>query len=195
VDAGLNANTLYAYRVKARDAVLPTPNENTFSEIDDAATLIQTPGGIAFFNVTNDSAQVTATGTFTNLNAGMSGIYFDVSPPGAYGNAFTWIQSNTATITGLLAGQSYIVKAKARNQDGIETAFGSSSQIDTIPFIGDCNNDGLLNVEGDIPCFVDALLGFDIPEGAIFRSDLNFDGFTDGLDVQEMVNCFVVGCN
>lgn len=195
VDAGLNANTLYTYRVKARDGVLPTPNENTFSEPDDAATLIQTPGGIAFFNVTNDSAQVTATGTFTNLNVGMSGIFFDVSPPGAYGNAFTWIQSNTATITGLLAGQSYIVKAKARNQDGIETAFGSSTQIDTIPFIGDCNNDGLLNVEGDIPCFVDALLGFDIPEGAIFRSDLNFDGFTDGLDVQEMVNCFVFGCN
>ncbi|GMU34952.1 MAG: hypothetical protein HS101_11080 [Planctomycetia bacterium] len=195
VDAGLNANTLYAYRVKARDAVLPTPNENTFSEIEDAATLIQTPSGIAFFNVTNDSAQVTATGAFTNLNAGMSGIYFDVSPPGPYGNAFTWIQSNTTTITGLLAGQSYIVKAKARNQDGIETAFGSSSQIDTIPFIGDCNNDGLLNVEGDIPCFVDALLGIDIPEGAIFRSDLNFDGFTDGLDVQEMVNCFVFGCN
>lgn len=195
VDSGLNANTLYTYRVKARDGVLPTPNENTFSDPANAVTLIQTPGGIAFFNVTNDSAQVTATGTFTNLNQGMSGIFFDVSPPGPYGNAFTWIQSNTAVITGLLAGQSYIVKAKARNQAGIETAFGSSTQIDTIPFIGDCNNDGLLNVEGDIPCFVDSLLGIDNPEGSIFRSDLNFDGFTDGLDVQEMVNCFVFGCN
>lgn len=195
VDQGLNANTLYTYRVKARDAVLPTPNENTFSETVDAVTFVQTPTGIAFFNVSNNSVQVTATGAFTNLNLGMSGIFFDVSPPGPYGNAFTWLPMNSTTITGLLAGQSYTIKAKARNQFGVETAFGNSVVVDTIPLIGDCNNDGLLNVEGDIPCFVDALLGFDEPEGAIFRSDLNFDGFTDGLDVREMVNCFTFGCN
>ena len=195
VDSGLAANTLYTYRVKARDNVLPTPNENTFSDPVDAVTLIQTPTGIAFSNTTNDSVQVTATGAFTNLNLGMSGIFFDVDPPGAYGNAFTWLPMNSTTITGLLAGQSYTIKAKARNQFGVETAFGQSVVVETIPLIGDCNNDGLITVEGDIPCFVDALLGFDNPPGAIFRSDLNFDGFTDGLDAQEMVNCFTFGCN
>ena len=140
VDFGLTPNTQYCYRVKARDSN-GVPNEGNYSPIACTASHIQTPTGMAFSNVEFTTATVTATGAFTNLTTGMSGIYFDVDPPGAYGGAFTWQPSNTANLTGLLAGSSYTVRAKARNQNGIETPYGNSVVIETIPVYGDCDGD------------------------------------------------------
>lgn len=194
VDFSLTPNMQYCYRVKARDSN-GVPNEGAYSPAACIASHIQTPTGMAFSNVEYTTAQVTATGAFTSLNVGMSGIYFDVDPPGAYGGAFTWQQNNTAMLTGLMSGQSYTVRAKARNQDGIETPYGTSVVIETLVLFGDCNADGMVDIDGDVPCFVDALLGIDVPPGAIIRSDMNFDGFTDGLDVPEMIFCLTFGCN
>lgn len=194
MDSDLTPNTEYAYQVMARDDET-VPNQTAFSDPATAVTHIQAPVGMASFDTGTNSVQLTATGVFTNLNVGMSGIYFDADPPGSYGGIGTWQQTNSTFVTGLLAGRSYTFRAKARNQVGVETAWSAPIIVDTIPLIGDCNNDGVLDMEGDVPCFVDALLEIDEPEGAIYRSDLNFDGVTDGLDVTEMVNCMIYGCN
>lgn len=194
VDFGLTPNTEYGFRVMARDGE-SVPNQTAFSEPEYTVTHIQSPVGMAFSNVTNNSVQMTATGTFTNLTVGQSGILFDVDPPGDYGGAGVWLQTNSVAITDLLAGRSYNIRARARNQVGLESNWSPWTLVETIPLIGDCNNDGFFSMEGDLPCFVDALLGYDIPEGAVYRSDLNFDGQTDANDIVEMVNCLIYGCN
>lgn len=195
VDSGLQANTPYTFRVKARDGAVP-PNETDWSEPVTAVTLIQTPGAPAFMNSGPTSVTLTATGVFTNLNVEMSGLYFDCLTPDGIGGIQVWTQSTTAMVTGLTPNTSYLFRVKARNQIGVETPYGSVAEVTTAPIFGDCNNDFVVDVEGDLPCYVDALLGIDTdPPGGIERSDVNFDGMTDALDIPEMVFCLVFGCN
>jgi hypothetical protein len=61
--------------------------------------------------------------------------------------------------------------------------------------VGDCDGDGTLDMPGDLPCFVDALLGIDtMPPGGIARSNINGDATTDGGDAQGFVDCLTTGC-
>jgi hypothetical protein len=195
VDSDLDANTAYTYRVKVRDNVMPTPNETLFSADASVATLIQTPGPPATSNTTTTSVDLVATGTLTNLGVGMSGVFFESLTPGGNGGIQVWQQTTTASVTGLVPNTTYFFHVKARNQDGVETPFSSVVDVTTIPIFGDCNNDFVVDVEGDLPCYVDSLLEIDNPPGSIDRSDVNFDGFTDALDIPEMINCLVFGCN
>jgi len=60
---------------------------------------------------------------------------------------------------------------------------------------GDCDGNGMLEPIVDLPCFIGALLDSGLaPPCAVYRSDLNGDGFTDGQDVQAMANCIIQGC-
>lgn len=193
-DSGLAANTVYDYRVKARDGAA-IPNETSFSDPAGIATFIQTPAGLGFSNVTGNSVDLTASGVFTNLNLGMSGLFFDSLTPGGDGGLNVWQQSTMATATGLMPGMQYEFRVKARNQDGLETPWSPTITVFTPVLIGDCDNDGELILAADMPCFVDALLGIEQVPGAIGRSDLNFDTLTNGQDVQWFVFCFTFGCN
>ncbi len=58
----------------------------------------------------------------------------------------------------------------------------------------DCDGNGVFELNNDLPCFVNALLGIDTnPPGGICRADLNGDNATNGEDVSEFVQCAVLG--
>ncbi|MHC4066897.1 MAG: zinc-dependent metalloprotease family protein, partial [Planctomycetota bacterium] len=121
-DSGLETNTPYTYRVKARDSGSP-PNETAYSASLQTATRIETPTGLVIGTVTTDSVGLSAAGTFTNLNAGSSGIYFDSTTSGGDGGINEWLQITTDTATGLSPDTMYDFRTKARNQLGVETAY------------------------------------------------------------------------
>ncbi|MBN2448419.1 MAG: pre-peptidase C-terminal domain-containing protein [Phycisphaerae bacterium] len=119
-DSGLNANTEYYYRVKARDSAVP-PNETNLSNWVLVATLIETPASITFGTVNSSSIAMTATGTLTNLTLLSSGVYFDSETTGGDSGLNAWIHTTTDTAVGLTPNTSYTYRVKARNRDAIET--------------------------------------------------------------------------
>lgn len=130
-DCGLTANTYYTYRVKASDSA-PLPNETAYSPGAGAATYIETPQSVSFGPVTTSSIVVYATGTLTNLELGASGVYFDSTTTGGDGGINEWIQTTTDTATGLGPDTNYSFRARARNQDAVETDYTSSADTWTL---------------------------------------------------------------
>lgn len=60
---------------------------------------------------------------------------------------------------------------------------------------GDCDGNGMIEPTLDLSCFINALLHSETASFCtVFRSDVNEDGLTNGLDVLAMVNCMVQGC-
>ena len=121
-DNGLTPNTIYTYRVRARDSA-STPNETAYSLTMGAATEIETPTGVAFGTVTNSSIELMATGTLTGLTAGSSGVYFDSTTAGGDAGINEWIQTTTDVATGLSADTLYTFQVMARNQLGLQTPY------------------------------------------------------------------------
>lgn len=121
---GLSNNTLYQVKVTA----VNSSGESADSNIQTAYTPIETPTGVSIGSIDASSIALTATGTFTNLDKGSSGIQFsktggadtiiDDGFAGAAGQP--WIQNTppTTTDTGLSANVQYCYQAKARNGDG-----------------------------------------------------------------------------
>jgi len=132
VDTGLTPNTVYNYRVKARDNAAPTPNETLYSSNATGVTHIQTPTGVTFGTVTGNSIVLNASGTLSNLMAGQSGVYFDSTTPDGDGGINEWVKVTTDTATGLAPNTSYTFQAKARNMYGIETSYGPSAAKATL---------------------------------------------------------------
>lgn len=187
-------NAEFAYRVKARDSANP-PNETTPSFDATTATWIETPTGIFFGAVTNNSIQVNAGGFFSNLFAGQSGLYFEMTPSVAGSGANMWTQSTSVTVTGLSPATIYTFCVKARNRLGVETVCSPpASQATSGSSRGDCDGNGILQADIDTPCFVDVLLGINTDPGAAMRMDLNQDGVVDGLDIPLYVQCVTLGC-
>lgn len=166
----LSTNFPYSYTVKARDL---SPQQNSTAYSTPAfwsATAIQTPTGLSFANVTDTSMDVTATGTFANLNFGESGLFFEMTPAqGTGANAWTsGSTSTTVSVTGLTPGTNYTFRVKARNFYGsrggaYETPFTTSAQQATTGGVscatfGDVNQDGLIDGD-DIAGFTRAKLG------------------------------------
>jgi len=159
-DTGLLANTEYAYKVRAQDGVEP-PNRNAWSPTESTFTHIETPTGISFGTITDNTIEVTADGSFTNLAVGDSGIYFEMTPDEGTG-ANVWEQSQTITVSGLTPGTWYTFEVQARNQGQATTPWvgpvsvrttGGSCGYDP----GDVNQDGYVDGE-DIQCFTECLI-------------------------------------
>ncbi len=160
-DADLSANTVHTYSVRARDSANPR-NYGVYSFPGSAATHIETPAGIAFGAVNTTTIEVMAVGSFTNLAEDPSGLFFEMAPNEGSG-ANAWVQASTALVTGLTPGTAYTFRARARNQQGIETPWvGPVVQMTTggVPcaLAGDIDSDGLVN-GGDIAGYTRAKLG------------------------------------
>jgi hypothetical protein len=127
-NTGLTPNTSYTYQVKARDGATPTPNETAYSTpAASTATLIETPTGVSFGTVTNNSIVLNAGGTLTNLTTATSGVYFNSTTAGGNGGLNVWQQTTTDTATGLSPNTSYSFQVKARNQSSVETAYSATA--------------------------------------------------------------------
>lgn len=193
-DSGLVANTPYSYQLASRDSALPTPNQTAFSSPVTASTAIETPVGLSTGILGLDTVELVAQGSFTNLTAGASGLYFESLTPGGGGGINAWVQSTMVTVTGLMPDTDYEFQVKARNQDGVETAYGEPLVIHTYYMPGDCNNDLEFSVESDLDCIVDAMLGLETsPPGGAHRIDLNYDEITDGQDLPLIIECLRFG--
>jgi hypothetical protein len=59
---------------------------------------------------------------------------------------------------------------------------------------GDCDGNGIFDLNTDTECFVNVILGLNIESGAINRSDMNGNAIADGDDIAYFVNCAVNGC-
>lgn len=115
-----------AVNIDGAESLPSNPPPNTVK----AYTTIQTPTGVSFGTLSSGSIAVTATGTFSNLTSGSSGIQFNktggadtTADNGFPGAVQPWIQTTppTATDTGLSANVQYCYQAKARNGDSDET--------------------------------------------------------------------------
>jgi hypothetical protein len=120
-DSGLQTNRNYSYKVKARD-LSANYNQTAYSATVTLATMIETPAGLTFSNMTQSSIKVTAPGTFTRLSASQSGLYFEVTTlagaPVGGPQANAWVKTQTITASGLAPGVPYRFRIKARNYYG-----------------------------------------------------------------------------
>lgn len=135
VDSGLNPNASYSYQVQSRDNASPTANQGSYSTQVTAYTLIQTPTGVNFGAVTDNSIVVQAAGTFSFITSLSSGIYFDSLTPGGDEGLNEWVQTSppvSATATSLQPNTTYEFRCKARNRTADETPFGPSGSKTTL---------------------------------------------------------------
>ncbi|MEI7529329.1 MAG: fibronectin type III domain-containing protein, partial [Elusimicrobiota bacterium] len=115
--SGLAVNTSYYARVAAVSA---NGVYTDYFVIGATVTAIATPADIIFTSVSSNTiaAQAYVSGGFINLDKGLSGIS-QARDAGAFGG---WEQTAVATFGGLAPNKLYSFKAKARNQNGAETA-------------------------------------------------------------------------
>ncbi|QDV89039.1 Fibronectin type III domain protein [Phycisphaerae bacterium RAS2] len=161
---GLTPNSVYNYRVRARDSNSPTPNVTAYSTTITAGMPIQTPTGVGFSNVTSTSMTVQALGTFTNVGFLQTGFYYELTPPDGSG-ANAWVTGAGAAsvnLTGLVPCTEYTLRIKARNFQSDETPFTDAVAQFTIgcdcKLLGDIDGDGFVT-GSDIAGFVRAKLG------------------------------------
>jgi hypothetical protein len=124
----LSANTNYTFRVKARNQ---NSVETPYCPTTNKTTLIETPAGISFGEVTPTSVELLATGPLTNLTVGTSGVYFNSTTTGGNGGLNAWVQTPSDTATGLSPNTSYAFQVKARNQSNVETAYTTAISVVT----------------------------------------------------------------
>jgi hypothetical protein len=121
---GLSANTSYSFQAKARNL---NSVETAYTAATPKATLIETPTGVSFGTVTNNSIVLSAGGALSNLTTGSSGVYFNSTTAGGNGGLNVWQQTTTDTATGLSPNTSYSFQVKARNQSSVETAYSATA--------------------------------------------------------------------
>ncbi|HVP12180.1 MAG TPA: hypothetical protein VMV94_13465 [Phycisphaerae bacterium] len=125
----LSPNTMYSFSAKARNQ---NAVETSYCRANGAATLIEMPTGVSFGAVTNNSVELIADGTLTNLTTGSSGLYFDSTTAGGDGGINAWVQAATDTATGLSPNTSYTFQVKARNQSSVETVYSPANSVVTM---------------------------------------------------------------
>jgi hypothetical protein len=206
-DGGLTPNTVYTYRVRARDSAA-TPNVTSFSGNSTTTTWAAVPGAPILGGATISSltVDVNANGNpastefairclvVSGTDPAWSGKYIDAS-----GHASTtpvWrtdAQWGVTTVLGLQAGTAYPFAVEARNSVGVETAFGPTVSLTTLtPYVpGDLNCDGAVNTF-DIDPFVLALTDpaayqAQHPTCNRMLADINGDGVVNAFDIDPFV--------
>lgn len=123
---GIAANTQYSRRIvafNASGASGPSAGQNRYS-------LIETPTGVAFGNVTATSIDASASGTLSNLNSGSSGSRVTNTTlntnSGWRGDRNPWTSANLAPNT------VYDFVARARNGEAVETADSAMASMWTL---------------------------------------------------------------
>ncbi|MDH7602160.1 MAG: DNRLRE domain-containing protein [Armatimonadota bacterium] len=124
LDAGLSPNTRYGYRVKARDSAEPK-NETQFSSTVYCYTFMPDPTACRAGNVTATTVELSALGSFPNLDEGLTGTKFE-SVSGDWQGSWR-LHSTTDQATGLIPNTLYTFRVKARNGDGIETNWAAET--------------------------------------------------------------------
>jgi hypothetical protein len=166
-DSGLSPNTLYTYRVKARDSASPA-NETSYSGNASATTLAAVPSAPTLGGATRTALNldvnagdnpaatefaVMCTGSSpTDLN--WNGKYVNTS--GAASTIAVWRtepQWAVATVQDLQACTTYTFAVEARNTDLVPTALGTGASLGTAGRTGDMNGDGTVDGD-DIQAFV-----------------------------------------
>jgi len=137
-DAGLQPNTVYQYRVRARDTA-PDHNISAWSNPASVFTLASVPGAPEFGEETDISVSVVAAGADNNP-AGTEYALLNVTTGGYVGGdggpseipAWQATESWPGTvITGLQADTEYAFSFIARNADGVETEPGMAALVRT----------------------------------------------------------------
>jgi hypothetical protein len=100
-----------------------------------AYTAIESPSGVTSGLITPNSIALNMTGSFTNLNLGLSGLEFVKDPAndgGGTGAGFTtWTASQSTVDTGLSSNQTYKYSAQARNAEGVMAGPSAESIFNT----------------------------------------------------------------
>lgn len=128
-DTGLSANTSYSYDIAARDNTAETRgtwhNVTGYTSPVAARTLIEQVAGIAVETVSANGLSVKASGTFTNLTEGSSGIKLSNT---TLSTDSGWVQNTDAWANaGLTPNTEYQFSAVSRNAEGIENSPVTSS--------------------------------------------------------------------
>jgi hypothetical protein len=140
MDDGLDANEYYSYRVIARD-MSPVHNETAPSSIEAAATWIEQPTGIDFSGLTTTSMMAKSANTPSNLTGGSSGLIVECT---TLGTDTGWKQDNDWwEVSPLTPNTSYGFQAKARNREGVETGYCTTTYRYTLAALpgADCFTD------------------------------------------------------
>ncbi|MFH1352537.1 MAG: hypothetical protein ABIH68_03070, partial [bacterium] len=133
----LSTNTAYTYRTIAK---------NKYGIVTDSSppttkyTLAAVPDRVIMESVSPISITVTATGTITNITAGSSGLnfWFRDNADMEDASTSTWIQTNyyNATQLGsenLESNTKYKFEVQARNGNGVETVWSTTTYMYTSP--------------------------------------------------------------
>jgi hypothetical protein len=134
---GLSGNTQYTFSVKARNG---NSDETGFSDEVSLYTLANVPvsptvngATLTTLNVAVASGDNNPATTKYAIFESTTGKY--LQPDGTLIEFTTWLTKSewgTKTVSRLTLGTSYSFKVKAKNGDGVETAFGSSQARSTL---------------------------------------------------------------
>lgn len=122
VDTGLSPNTQYTYRVKARDSL---SNESSYSTATSTYTLANIPSSL-----TLSGAAGQAVSASWSANSNPSGTEYYIENISASTNS-GWTSATSWNSSGLSCATSYSFRLKARNSDGVETSYTSTSSVVT----------------------------------------------------------------
>lgn len=177
IDTGLSANTLYTYKVRAKDA---NDNVSDYSTTLSKYTLANTPTNLI---ATSDYISVSlSVDSFVNDTSGISGYYFSSSS----GNNSGWIQNNSWQDTSLSCNTTYTYSVKYRNGDGVETDSISLSKITT-----GCRGGGIISGWSNKPTtpakgFQVLVNGGNTGKANIISNRIVNLNFNAGLDIKKM---------
>jgi len=208
MDTGLEPNTTYSYRVRARDSA-STPNVTGYSTVATAATLANVPAA-----PTLSSPGPTSMRIDVNPNGNPAYTQFAIMCTGTNPYDLNWLNTwvnasgrpadnpvwrtdaewGNMLLTGLRPNTTYTFAVKARNLDNIETLLGPGASLATTPAYqpGDMNCDGSINAF-DIDGFVLALSNpteyqQQYPNCNYMLGDINGDGAVNAFDIDPFVD-------
>jgi len=171
-DGGLSANQSYCYRVGARDG---NNNVTSYSGTSCRYSAAKAPGTNTFTAIT-----ISAIGARWTINGNPAGTQFFAENVTAGTNS-GWTTNAAWTNVGLTPSTTYSYRVKARNQDGVETAWVNLGSATTLATTAQCNG---------LPVTILGTAGNDIINGTTGPDvihGLNGDDFIRGNDGNDVI--------